>query len=80
MNVQGMVKINNPWDANNKWEYDMMMDINFGHSHTAYAAAPATHDTDYQPGVSLLTVNGDSTGRIKDTGEDKLGRFTWFTM
>ena len=80
INVMGMTEINKPWSAGNKWEYDLMMDTTFGHSRTAYAAAPASYDTDYQPGGSLLTVNGNATGRVKEQGQDKWGRFAWFTM
>jgi len=80
IDVQGYSEINKPWSSSNKWQYDAMMDILFTNSQTVYSAMKADHDTNYQPGGNLLTVNGDTTGRINDRGGDPLGRFCWFTL
>ena len=80
VDVQGMSKINKPWSPNNKWQYNMMMDMVFDSSFSVFSSAESTHDCNYQPGGNLLTINGHNTGRKEDSGSDKWGRFCWFTL
>ena len=80
IDVQGYSEINKPWSNNNKWEFDTMMEMLFNRSRAVYSAMKADYDTNYQPGGNLLTVNGDTVGRIKNSGSDPMGRFCWFTL
>ena len=58
-----------------------MMHSHFHSSRTLYTSAPAiSHDQTYQPGGNLLTINGPTTGRIYDQGNDHLGRFCWYAL
>ena len=81
INAQGYCKINKPWSAGNKDRFNSMMDVVFDTTtHTAFASAPADHDTRYQPGGCLLTVNGECAGRHAKTGQDPLGRYCWMEL
>ena len=73
-NVKVMSEINKPWTSGNKWRYDHEMEEAVGPHHTLYSSARADHDVTYQPGGTLLTVNGGIAGRYKDGGEDRMGR------
>ncbi|KAL7525484.1 hypothetical protein ACHAXR_001028, partial [Thalassiosira sp. AJA248-18] len=80
INLQGMLEINKPWDANNKWQYNMQMDLVFQQSHMIFSAAEAVHDQKYQPGGNLMTINGSNAGRVVESDVDKWGRFCWMTL
>ena len=72
-NVQGMNEINWPWTAWNKYGYEQEMESVVGPHQTLYSAAPAAHDTTYQPGGTLLTINGNNAGRYCKGGADRMG-------
>lgn len=81
VSVMGLAETNRPWTAKQKSEYDFMMQSHFQSSRTLYTAAPAqSHDTTYQPGGNLMTINGRTTGRIYDYGLDRMGRFCWYAL
>jgi hypothetical protein len=80
IDTQGMSEINKPWSVGNKWRYEMMMDIMFRSSKSAYSSAPAAHDCQTLPGGNLLTLVGNGTGRAQKAEGDKWGRFCWQTM
>ncbi|KAL7533908.1 hypothetical protein ACHAXR_007538, partial [Thalassiosira sp. AJA248-18] len=80
INLQGMSEINKPWDANNKWQYNMQMNLVFQQSHTIFSAAEAVHDRKYQPGGNLMTIIGSNAGRVVESDVDKWGRFCWMTL
>ena len=79
VNIQGFSEINKPWSSQNKWEYDFQMDLVFNHSRTIYSSLPTDYETTRQQGGNLLTVNGSTADRVRNSGSDKLGRFCWFT-
>ena len=61
--IQGYNEINKPWRPGDKDKFDEMMGIVFeGPTKTTYSSAPADHETTYQPGGCLLTVNGTAAG------------------
>ena len=75
INVQGYAETNTPWTPGNKWRYSHMMGLRFRGSLTYYSSAPSAVAREYQPGGTVLTINGHTTGRLVDHGEDELGRF-----
>jgi hypothetical protein len=81
INIMGMSETNRPWTPKQKSVYDYMMDSCFYSSRTIYtSAAPPDHNFTYLPGGNLLTINGQTTGRICEQGSDSLGRFCWTTL
>lgn len=81
VDVQGLAECNRPWTASNKATYDHMMQSIFTNPRTVYASAPTPrHDVTYQQGGTLLSLTGSPGRRIKETGSDKWGRFSWATM
>ena len=68
-----MLEINKPWSAGNKWKYQMIMDIMFGNSKSAFLLAPAAHDCKKQPRGNLLTLAGNGAGKAQDADGDKWG-------
>ena len=80
IDTQGMSEINKPWNAGNKWRYEMMMDIMFRNSKASYSSAPAAHDCKTLPGGNLLTLVGNGAGRAQKAVGDKWGRFCWQTI
>jgi hypothetical protein len=81
IDVQGFSEINKPWNAQNKAEYDLQMDIVFNNSRTEYSSMKCSdHKIKRQAGGNLLTVNGAAAGRVNDSGSDEWGRFGWYTM
>ena len=80
IDTQGMLEINKPWNAGNKWRYEMMMDIMFRNSKASYSSAPAAHDCKTLPGGNLLTLVGNGAGRAQKAEGDKWGRFCWQTI
>ena len=77
IDIMGMSETNCPWTPTTKVEYDLFMKEVFGPSRTLYSSAPATSDSNYQPGGTLLTVHGKTTGRLAASGTDPWGRFCW---
>ena len=77
IDIMGMSETNCPWTPKTRVEYDLVMKEAFGPSRTLYSSAPTTNDSTYQPGGTLLTVNGRTTGRVAKTGTDPWGRFCW---
>ena len=80
IDIMGMSETNKPWTSQSKHEYDILMRTRFRQSQTIYSSAPAPRSSRYQPGGNLLTINGQSTGRISARGCDDMGRFCWFTL
>ena len=81
IDVCGFVETNRPWTTQNKEIYDINMRNIFGNqTSTIYASIPAVHDTKFQPGGVLQTINGCAVGRIAASGVDKYGRFAWQTL
>ena len=80
IDIMGMSETNKPWTSQSKHEYDILMRTRFRQSQTIYSSAPAPRLSRYQPGGNLLTINGQSTGRISARGCDDMGRFCWFTL
>ena len=81
IDIMGMSETNKPWTTANKSSYDMMMTTRFIQSITIYSSAPTTEiNQRYQPGGTLLTVNGPTVGRIANRGTDPMGRFCWLTL
>ena len=77
IDIMGMSETNCPWTPTTKVEYDLFMKEVFGPTQTLYSSAPATSESNYQPGGTLLTVHGRTTGRIAASGTDPWGRFCW---
>lgn len=77
IDIMGMSETNCPWTPQSRTEYDLFMKEIFGPSRTIYSSAPATSDSNYQPGGTLLTIHGNSVGRIAASGTDPWGRFCW---
>ena len=77
LDIMGMSETNCPWTIQSKAEYDLMMREMFQQSRTLYSSAPSLTTGSYQPGGTLLTVNGRTTGRISLSGTDPWGRFCW---
>ena len=71
IDTQGMLEINKPWNAGNKWKYQMMMDIMFSNSKSASLSAPAANDYKNRPGGNLLILTGNGAGRAQDMERDK---------
>ena len=80
IDTQGMSEINKPWSTENRWKYQMMMDIVFRNSKSAYSLAPAAHDCRTLPGGNLLTLVGNGAGRAHKADGNKWGRFFWQTI
>jgi len=80
IDTQGMSEINKPWSAGNRWQYEMMIDIMFKGSKSAFSSAPVAHDCKNQPGGNLLILTGDGVGRAQKTDGNKSGRFCWQTI
>lgn len=81
VDVQGLAECNRPWTSSNKATYNHMMASIFNNPRTIYSSAPTTrHDQLRQQGGTLLSLTGTTAGRIKDSGSDKWGRFSWTTM
>ena len=80
IDVMGMSETNKPWTSENKHEYDILMRMQFRQSQTVYSSAATSRASRYQPGGNLLTINGQTTGRISARGSDELGRFCWYTL
>ena len=80
INMQGFGETNKPWTPGNRWRYNHLMATRFKGSRTFYSSAPASYDCTYQPGGTVLTVNGHCTGRIVESGEDDMGRFCWVNL
>ena len=76
IDTQGMLEINKPWRAGNRWKYQMMMDIMFSNSESAFLSAPVAHDCKSQPGGNLLILVGNRAGRAQEADGDKWGRFS----
>jgi hypothetical protein len=81
IDIMGMSETNCPWTPKQKSVYDYMMTACFFSSRTTYTSAPSPdHTFSYLPGGNLLTINGQSTGRIQESGSDPLGRFCWYSL
>ncbi|NCG03282.1 MAG: hypothetical protein GWP22_07470, partial [Actinomycetales bacterium] len=82
INAMALVETNCPWTPGNKWKYDYRMNLQFhGGAKTVYSSARADYRCKYyQPGGSLLTINGVNRGRVVDSGTDPLGRFCWMAL
>ena len=80
LDLMGMSETNRPWNAKNKTEYNLVMKEMFRVSRTIYSSAPASSDSNYQPGGTLLTINGHTTGRVSSHGTDPWGRFCWYRL
>ena len=79
--IQGLSETNKPaWTPTNRWKYDFMMDAVFNQAKTIYSSTPSDHQCKYQPGGNLLSITGDSVTRTTQTGNDKMGRFSWAPM
>lgn len=79
VDIMGMTETNCPWTPQSKAEYDVHMKQVFGTSRTLYGSAPGGTGN-YQPGGTLLTINGHTTGRIAQSGTDPWGRFCWYQL
>lgn len=77
IDIMGMSETNCPWTPKTRVEYDLVMKEVFGPNRTLYSSAPASSDSTYQPGGTLLTTHGRTTGRVAKTGTDSWGRFCW---
>lgn len=80
IDIMGMSETNCPWTPTSRVEYDLVMKEIFGPNRTVYSSAPAHTDSTYQPGGTLLTTHGRTTGRIAKTGTDPWGRFCWMQL
>ena len=82
INAMAIVETNCPWTPGNKWKYDFRMNLRFhGGTRTVYSSASADYRcTKYQPGGTMLTINGSNSGRVVDSGTDPLGRFCWLAL
>lgn len=80
IDCQGMVETNCPWTPGAKWKFEMMMERVFQQSKTIFSSGTAAYDKKYQPGGNLLTINGDSTGRVNKSKGDKWGRFSYMEL
>ena len=78
--IQGLSETNKPCTTTNRWKYNFMMDAVFNQAKTIYSLTPSDHQCKYQPGGNLLSITGDSITCTTQTGNDKLGRFSWATM
>ena len=78
--IQGLLETNKPWTTTNRWKYDFMMDAVFNQAKTIYSSTPSDHQCKYQPGGNYLSITGECVTRTTQTGNDKLGRFSWATM
>ena len=78
--IQGLSETNKPWTTGNKYKYDFMMQMMFGHTVTIYSSAAAHHKQRYQPGGNLLSVTGAAAGRLVDSGSDEWGRHCWAAL
>jgi hypothetical protein len=57
-----------------------MMDAVFNQAKTIYSSTPSDPQCKYQPGGNLFSITGDCVTRTTQTGNDKMGRFSWATM
>ena len=80
IDIMGMSETNCPWTPQAKAEFDFMMNQRFQTSRTIYSSAPPLTPSKYQPGGTLLTITGHTTGRIMDHGSDPWGRFCWHRL
>jgi hypothetical protein len=80
IDIMGMLETNCPWTSQTKEEYDLIMKEVFGTSRTTYSSAPAPTTSTYQPGGTLLTINGHTTGRVAKSGSDPWGHFCWYQL
>ena len=72
----GMPEINKPWSPGNRWKHQMMMDIMFSNSKSAFSSAPAAHDCKSKPWGKWLILAGNGAGRAHEADVDKKwGRF-----
>ena len=54
IDIMGMSEANCPWTTKTRSEYDLTMKEVFGPTRTLYSSAPASSDSNYQPGGTLL--------------------------
>lgn len=80
IDIMGMSETNCPWNVKTKSEYDLLMRETFRMSRTLYTSAPTSTTGTYQPGGTLLTINGRTTGRMTLSGKDPWGRFCWYRL
>ncbi len=82
IDICGYAETNKPWTNNNKGIYDANMRRMFQNmANTQYASLPPIdHQTTYQPGGVLQTITGHVTGRVRQQGSDKYGRFAWHLL
>ena len=80
IDIMGMSETNCPWNIKSKAEYDLLMRETFRTSRTLYTSAPTSTTGTYQPGGTLLTINGRTTGRMTLSGRDPWGRFCWYRL
>ena len=81
IDICGYAETNRPWTLQNKANFDTNMRRLFNNqTHTQYAALPAPHGTEYQPGGVLQTINGSAVGRITQSGSDQYGRYVYHAI
>ena len=81
IDIMGMAETNKPWSPQQKSLYDVYMGKRFWASRTVYTAAPMdNYNSMYQPGGNLITANGEITARVDGHGNDKWGRFCWYSF
>ncbi len=65
VDIQAFNEINKPWNASNKWKYEMMTDVLFKQTRSTYCAMEAEYDSDYQPGGNFILSHGTAAARYK---------------
>ncbi len=80
LDIMGMSERNCPWNNKTKTAYDLVMKEIVRVSRTIYSSAPASSDSTYQPGGTLLMINGHTTGRVSSHGTDPWGRYCWYRL
>jgi hypothetical protein len=50
------------------------------HSKAMWSATPTTFDNMYKPGGTMSCVIGDGVARVKESGSDNLGRWTYIKL